>query len=1163
VDCPSCGQTNAPDRVECARCDALLVDVFALGNEEQTDPIGGAVKTPGSDTGDGFTRIPPDVQYSGDLPRLFRFGNRYQVLEKLGEGGMGRVYKALDLELDRPVALKTIRTEKGRGPEVLKRFKQELILARKITHKNVVRIYDLGEAEGGLKFFTMELVEGKSLRDLLREKKIIPVKEAISFLKQILSGLSEAHSQGVIHRDLKPQNVMLDKEGLIRIMDFGIARTSDTTTLTGSGEMMGTPDYISPEQVKGDSTTAQSDLYSTGIILYELLTGEVPFKGDTALSKVVARLQVKPTAPRALNPQIPPYLERIILKLMEVDTDLRYKTADEVLQDIEREQVHGSLLLRTKKALLRRKGWIAAGVLGSLGLGGWLLWRNPNGEVQADVPVTTIAILPFHNMTGNAELEWMENGLPEMLITDMSQSSALRPILAERIRRILKELGQEKQTRFDEQSIQVVSEMSQVDFALSGSFVESEGRLRVDLSLKSSKRGLETPIKVEGSSAAVFSLVDEITTEVSGALALDPIRESDRPIADVSTSSLEAFRAYHQGLQELQKGANQTAISFLEKAIRLDPQFAMAHARLAEAHYNLNNSAVARQVIQRANTAAEALPLAERYQIHAIASRIEDDPAGAVASYRELAQLYPDDPNILLSLASSLETLGSVDEASEQYSKVLERAPQYGAAVLGLGRMLVLSGRNEKAVSVLTEALESERFAEEPETLGMIHSILGVVHRDSGQTTKAIEHLEKSLEYRRQAGDERGTIASLTNLAVFHIRQGDLNSAKPLLEDGLQLAQGSANWTMESFALVNLATLHERAGERDLALDVARQSLEIEWERKEHTELADRLNYTGHLYTTLGRYADAMVYLEQAKVHIAVSGEPSEKGNNELYRGHVFIAKGLFDDAVKAFLLAVSFFREANDVDGAAWALNSLSAVYLSQGRLRDAQATIEEARALSAKVIPAWAATTHLNEARLQLQLGDPASSELSLKNADEILRRMKSTDLRGFYHLVAGELAWVRGESEEARQHWVHSMRAKDRDHLQIGLESRVKLAEAERASTDLSSALDLADAAWKDSHRLRLPVQQAYAALVLSKIYFDQNRLDQSRENLSRAISLAESFGGRPMLLEEYRLSATISEREGHADQAREAQAHAAEVELWLREQLPEDRLQTEER
>ena len=217
--------------MECEFCQALLVDVFASrGDDAKTDPIqviGGAVDRSTDtdallraaqevnqddaalDDRAPLQRLPRPFGYTGDLPRLFRFGDRYQILEKVGEGGMGRVYKALDLdlELDRPVALKTIRAEKGNSREALERFKQELILARKITHKNVIHIYDLGESDG-MKFFTMELVEGENLREVLDERKKIPVKECLSLMTQILSGLGEAHSQGVVHRDLKPQNIM-------------------------------------------------------------------------------------------------------------------------------------------------------------------------------------------------------------------------------------------------------------------------------------------------------------------------------------------------------------------------------------------------------------------------------------------------------------------------------------------------------------------------------------------------------------------------------------------------------------------------------------------------------------------------------------------------------------------------------------------------------------------------------------------------------------------------------------------------------------------------------------------------------------------------------------------------------------------------------------------
>ncbi len=302
--------------MECEFCQALLVEVFASSESEEaakTDPIqviGGVDRSTDTDAllraaqeidqDDAavedqapLPRLPRPLDFTGDLPRLFRFGDRYQILEKVGEGGMGRVYKALDLEFDRPVALKTIHTEKATSREVLERFKQELILARKITHKNVIHIYDLGESDG-MKFFTMELVEGENLREALDKRKKIPVKECLSLMTQILNGLGEAHRQGVVHRDLKPQNIMVDRQDVVRIMDFGIARTADSATMTGTGEMMGTPDYISPEQVKGDTADAKSDLYACGVILYELLTGETPFKGDTPISKIVARLQVKP-----------------------------------------------------------------------------------------------------------------------------------------------------------------------------------------------------------------------------------------------------------------------------------------------------------------------------------------------------------------------------------------------------------------------------------------------------------------------------------------------------------------------------------------------------------------------------------------------------------------------------------------------------------------------------------------------------------------------------------------------------------------------------------------------------------------------------------------------------------------------------------------------------
>jgi eukaryotic-like serine/threonine-protein kinase len=1164
VDCPSCGRANASDLVECSHCEALLVDVFQ-SNEEKTEPIV-AVGTDlsvqdnddiGSDSGNGFTRFPTDTQYSGDLPRLFRFGNRYQVLEKLGEGGMGRVYKALDLELDRPVALKTIRTEQGKGPEVLKRFKQELVLARKITHKNVVRIYDLGEAEGGVKFFTMELVEGKSLRDLLLEKKTIPTKEAISFMKQMLSGLTEAHSQGIVHRDLKPQNIMVDEAGVLRIMDFGIARTADTATLTGSSEMIGTPDYISPEQVKGENANAQSDLYSAGIVLYELLTGEVPFKGDTAISKVVARLQAKPTPPRTINPQIPPYVERIILKLMEVDPDLRYKTAAEVLQDLEREQVDSSLLLRTRKAVLRKKGWIAAVLAGSVGLGAWVLMKNPSGEVQA-APVTTIAILPFHNMTGNPELGWMENGIQEMLITDISQSSALRPVLRDRVDRILHEVGKDGQSRFDQPALAMISQSAGADYVLHGSFVESKGgRLRMDLILRQSGTGVGTPVKIERASAEVFELVDDLTRKVTSELNLDSFGETDRPLIDLSTRSLPALRAYYQAKDELQKGANQAAIPLLKAAIGHDPRFAMAHAGLAETYFHLGDEANALASITTAKTLAEEspLPLAERYQIHAIAARIQDDPETAVASYRELAKLFPEDPDVLYSLASSLETRGEAGEAVAIYRQVLAISPGHGAALLGLGRMMVVSGHPDEAIPLLREAAESEQFKADDETLGMIHSILGVAHRDLGQYDPAIESFQTSLKHRRAAGDTRGVAISLNNLATVLRRMRRFPEAQQYLDEALAIARQMENEMLESLALLNLGNIEIDNGHLDKALEYHRRSLDIEWDRNEHTELAVRLNMIADTLRKKGLYSDALVYLELAKGYLERSEDLKEKAINLRVLGRIEMTRGNYASAQTALLETLRLFQEIGAGPETAETHLMLARMYADQGRFDDALQAVGSAENLLHEGPGGTKAQARLTRAEILLDVGDAKGASSELDQAEMILD--PNTRLERLHlGLLRTRVALSPSTPARSRQRLDELIRETDQPDLRdLNWKARIVLGWALLGQGENKQAVLVLSRVHDEAAQARLRPIQALATLALANAYRSADMLEEAQRYAVELVEVAAFFDGRLLAAQGNLLLGDIAMSNASAEQAEAYDRKATDTAVTILAQVPD--------
>ena len=247
-----------------------------------------------------------------ELTTGMTFAGRYQIIEELGHGGMGKVYRALDKKLNEEVALKLIKPEIALDKGTLERFQNELKVARKIGHRNVCRMYELMEDEG-LHFITMEYVPGQDLRGLIRQSRQLNLGTAMAIAKHVCEGLAEAHRLGVVHRDLKPSNIIVDKDGNARIMDFGIARSLKAKGITGAGVMIGTPEYMSPEQVEGKEVDQRSDIYSLGVILYEMMTGHVPFEGDTPLTIGVKHKSETPRNPRELNSQLPDDLSRLIL----------------------------------------------------------------------------------------------------------------------------------------------------------------------------------------------------------------------------------------------------------------------------------------------------------------------------------------------------------------------------------------------------------------------------------------------------------------------------------------------------------------------------------------------------------------------------------------------------------------------------------------------------------------------------------------------------------------------------------------------------------------------------------------------------------------------------------------------------------------------------------
>lgn len=698
MKCSRCGSDNPHETRSCGRCAAPLGPPPARASTETAI-------------------VPPRELESGAI-----FARRYQVIEELGRGGMGRVYKVFDTEVREKLALKLLRPEIAGDADTIERFRGELRLARTVSHRNVCRMHDLGREEGtGAYFITMEYVPGEDLKSLLHSIGALPVGKAAAVARQIAEGLAEAHRLGVVHRDLKPQNVMIDREGGARIMDFGIARSVRAKGITGAGVMIGTPEYMSPEQVDGKEADARSDIYALGVVLFEMLTGRLPFEGESALAVAVKQKSEPAPDPRSINAQVPEDLAELVLKCLRKERSERYQGAEELAAELARLE---KALPETTRALPLRRSptskqitvrlpskrfWIPAAVILSA-LAALLVWQLlPESEGSK----RTVAILGFKNQTGDPGLDHLREIIPNLLITSLEQSKHMRVASWQRLRDLFRQAGRGEAALYDEEAGFEVCRRHGIEAVVVGFFSKAGETFVSDVKVldvgtrevlrSASARG-------EGVNSILRSQVDEISRAVSRGIGQPPLKleAPARPVMDLTTGSVEAYDLFLRGRDSALNLLASEAKAYLEKAIALDPTFAIAWLYLADAEYQLVDWRARDEALKKAMAHSGKASEKERLAIQAeYAATIEKDPAKRLRLLEELTRRYPQEKQAFYELGSAHYVGGRYAEAVGNFEAAVALDPQFGPAFNMLGYAYAKSGEFDKAEAALLRYVEA------------------------------------------------------------------------------------------------------------------------------------------------------------------------------------------------------------------------------------------------------------------------------------------------------------------------------------------------------------------------------------------------------------------------------------------------------------------------
>lgn len=1103
-------------------------------------------------------------------------GGRYEILQLLGEGGMGAVYKALDREVERTVALKLIRPELAANPAILARFKQELLTAHQVTHKNVIRIYDIAEADG-VKFITMEFVEGYDLRRILTEEGKLPPERAIEIIRQVCYALDAAHSVGIIHRDLKPQNIMQDsKIGRILVMDFGLARSIESEGMTQTGALLGTIEYMSPEQSMGKPLDQRSDIFALGLIFYELLTGKMPYKADTAMASLLIRNQQRATPPAELDEAIPKALSDIVSKCLERELEHRYQNVGQILADLDNYQgarpTFASITLPPPvlpaKAPFPWK-WIAVGALGLVAIaGGWFLKplavRNaPSANGTPKGPEISLAILPFHNRSTDQSIDWLGPSLANMLSTDVGQSARMRIVSSDRVYQILKDLRISSNADIDPDTVRQIAETSNADMLVSGQYYKEGAQIHIEALLEDLKRHRTVPFKASATSeAALVSTVNQMARSIQENLSLSAsaLNELKAAAFTPTSSSVEALKDFTQGQELARQGNHIEAVKQFEAATKADPNFALAYSMLAQTYERLGYEKQAEQSASKSVDLSSNLAPVEKYMIQAGNARIGNNYQSALDAYNKLSALMPNDAQIHFELGELYQQHGEFDKAHDQYASTLQFDPKHIEALRNIGEVQSNRGDLKGALDYLNRALSLTVEQNNRQGKAIVLHDLGEIYNHLNRPEDALQNFQQSFEIKQQIGDKKGMAESLDQIALVYDSLGKSAEAEKTYKQELDLRKNLGDQDGMGVALLNLGLFLLNNGRYDDALSNMKQSLQIQMQVGNQPNQVKCLANIGNIYNQMAKYDDSLMYHQRAVdllQKVQLPGVLAGELNNV---GLAYAIIGQYDQALHNYLQALQEARKVGNKGVIAGTSDNIADLFGIQGRLGAALEAQNEAirnAQQSEQQSGAWLAEIQADYAHILNQLGREQEAQKTLEDSLATARSAQAEALVAKILNFQGENAYFRGDFKTAAPLFERAQQSasKAKDPLQ-SLTARLNLAKVSIREGRAPAAANSLKGLRKEADSLALKYFATKSSLALGEALLQTKDVAQAQDELQSAVRKCEDLGMKSLLPEgHYLLSQALRKRGSNSDADRHLQ-QAREILEQMRQESKSD-------